>query len=139
MIATALWLLAQTETRATQPAYFVPVVLTLFVLGVLAWLVAAVLGFGRARSFGAPARWFALSAACLTLYHLHFLLIGIIGAIGISRRQTDYGTMLNVGAFYNLFVVLGAICAIIGFLKMRTEPETKVVTESETVSVTDSD
>ncbi len=121
MFATSLWFLMQeTGTRATQPDYFVPVALALFVLGGIAWLIAAVLGFGRARALGAPARWFALSAACLLLYHLHFLLIGIIGVIEFNRQREDYGRMLSVGAFFNLFVVLGAICAIMGFIKMKS-------------------
>ncbi len=126
MIATSLWLLAQTQTQATQPGYFIPVFVTLFVISLVVWLIAAVLGFGRARSYGAPARWFALSALCLILYHLHLLLLGIIGAVGINRREKDYGMMLNVGAFFNLFILIGAICAIIGFTKMKTAtPEIK--------------
>jgi hypothetical protein len=121
MTATHLALVLQeTGTRATQPDFFVPVFLSLFVLGALGWLIAAVVGFGRARSFGTSARWFALSAVCLLIYHLHLLLIGIIGAVEIKRGSQDYGSMLSVGAFFNLFLVLGAVCAIIGFLKLKS-------------------
>ncbi|MBC7911554.1 MAG: hypothetical protein H7Y30_13690 [Pyrinomonadaceae bacterium] len=126
MIATSLWLLAQTQTQATKPGYFAPVALTLLITGGLAWLIAAVFGFGRARTFGSAARWFALTAVCLLIYHLQFLLLGIIAVMEFRRNNRDYGTMLNVGAFFNLFIVLGAICAIIGFTKMKTAtPEIK--------------
>lgn len=119
MLLASLLLFAQMETHATQPGYFVPVALTLLITGGLAWLVAAIFGFGRMRAFGAAARWFALSAVCLIIYHLQFLLLGIIAAVGISRRNNDYGQMLNVGAFFNLFILIGGICAIIGFSKMK--------------------
>ncbi|HEY0545830.1 MAG TPA: hypothetical protein VGC91_10670 [Pyrinomonadaceae bacterium] len=115
-----LLLLAQTETRATEPGYFAPVALILLIAGGLAWLVAAVLGFGRARTFGAPARWFALAAVCLIIYHLQFVLLGVIAITEFKRGNSDYGMMLNVGAFFNLFIIVGAVCAIIGFIKMRT-------------------
>ncbi len=39
-----------------QPTYFIPVFLGLFLLGAVAWLVAAVLGFARARAFGPSAQ-----------------------------------------------------------------------------------
>jgi uncharacterized membrane protein YhdT len=122
MIATSLWLLAQTETHASQPGYFAPIALTLLILGGVAWLIAAVLGFGRARSFGAPARWFALAAVCVIIYHLQFLLLGIIAVMEFRRNNNDYGMMLNVGTFFNLFIVLGAFCAIAGFMKMKPAP-----------------
>jgi hypothetical protein len=123
MIATSLLLMFQESgTRATQPNYFVPVALTLFVVGAIVWLIAAVMGFGRARLIGASARWFALSAVCLLLYHLHFLVIGIIGAVAFKQGQEDFGSMLNVGAFFNMFVVLGGFCAMLGFMKMKPPP-----------------
>jgi hypothetical protein len=118
--ASLCLLLAQTETHATQPGYFAPVALILLIAGGLAWLIAAVLGFGRARTFGAHARWFALAAVCLIIYHLQFVLLGIIAIREFRRGNNDYGMMLNFGAFFNLFIVIGAVCAIIGFIKMRT-------------------
>ncbi|HEY0322674.1 MAG TPA: hypothetical protein VGC66_17095 [Pyrinomonadaceae bacterium] len=115
MLLASLLLLIQTETRATQPSFFLPVVLILLVAGVLAWLIAAVLGFQRARAFGPSTRWFAFCAVCLIIYHLQFLLLAF-------AVYSDADTALNVGAFFNLFVVLGAICAIMGFVKL-TNPE----------------
>jgi len=93
------------------PSYFVPVALGLLSAGALGWLVAALLGFARARVFGAPARWFALSAVCLVIYHLQFLVLaaGIVGG--------DNDLVLGVGAFFNLFVFLGAVCAVVGFTR----------------------
>jgi ABC-type transport system involved in multi-copper enzyme maturation permease subunit len=120
IVASLCLLLAQTETHATEPGYFAPVALILLIAGGLAWLVAAVLGFGRARAFGSHVRWFALAAVCLIIYHLQFLLLGIIAVTEFRRGNNDYGMMLNVGAFFNLFIVIGAVCAIMGFVKMKT-------------------
>lgn len=109
-------LLALMQTDATPmrvPSFFVPVVMVLLVAGALGWLVAAVLGFSRAPVFGAPTRWFAISAACLLLYHLQWVVFVIFG-----MNQQDVEKVLGLGAFFNLFVALGAICAIIGFTRL---------------------
>jgi len=108
-------MLAQVETRYTQPAYFVPVVVLMLAAGLVFWLVAAVLGFARAKAFGPATRWFAISAVCMIIYHLQFLLLAL-GAI-----LENPGLTLVVGAFFNLFAVIAAICAIIGFLRL-TDP-----------------
>jgi hypothetical protein len=122
MLLASFWMLAQTETRATQPTFFLPVVLILLVAGTLGWLIAAVLGFQRARAFGPSARWFSLAAVCLIVYHLQFVLLGVIAMLSSSQTEADLGMVLSVGAFFNLFVVLAAICAIMGFVKL-TNPE----------------
>jgi hypothetical protein len=116
-----LFYLAQVETHATQPGYFAPVALTLLIIGGLMWLVAVVLGYGRARSMGGAAKWFARSAVCLLIYHLQFLMLGVIAVIEFRRNKSDYGMMLNVGAFFNLFIMLAALCAIIGFMNLKAE------------------
>jgi hypothetical protein len=114
MMITTLFALQQGSQDQVfrAPAYFGPVLLSLLALGALCWLVAAVLGFMRARVFGASARWFALAAVCLVLFHLQLLVIGI----GVFGNDTDL--VLSIGAFLNLFVVLGAFCAIIGFTRL---------------------
>ena len=55
----------QTETTFNEPSYFFPVILGSLVFGAILWLVASVLGFARARAFGASARWFSFAAVCL--------------------------------------------------------------------------
>lgn len=120
MLLASLLLLLQAETRATQPTFFLPVVLVLLITGGLGWMIAAVLGFQRARAFGPSARWFSLAAVCLLIYHLQFVLLGVVAMS--SRNDADMGMVLNVGAFFNLFVVLGGICAILGFVKL-TNPD----------------
>ena len=95
------------------PSYFEYVFLILLVAGALGWLVAAVLGFSRARGFGPAARWFALSAACMIIYHVHLFAVGIVVA------QKDNDLVLSIGAFFNLFVVLASVCAIIGFVQLN--------------------
>ena len=106
------------QIRATQPTYFFIVTLLLLIAGGVGWLVAAVLGFARSPAFGPSARWFSYAAVCLIIYHLQFLLFGVLVFLGMSQNSVDLSTALGIGAFFNLFVVLGAVCAIIGFVRM---------------------
>lgn len=108
-------MLAQAETRANQPTYFIPVFLILLIAGGLGWMIAMVLGFQRARAFGPSTKWFAYSAVCLLIYHLQFIVL----ALFIINEDADM--VLKVGAFFNLFVVLAGVCAIMGFVKL-TDP-----------------
>jgi succinate-acetate transporter protein len=121
MFPLLMMLFQQPQLRATQPNYFFPVVVLLLIAGGVAWLIAAVLGFARSPAFGPSARWFSYAAVCLLIYHLHFLLFGIFAVLGISQNSVDLSMALGVGAFFNLFVVLGAVCAIMGFIRM-TDP-----------------
>src|ERR687890_1303947 len=100
------------------PSYFPWVVLGLLCVGALGWLIAAALGFARARAFGESPRWFAISAVCLLLYHIQIFVFVIYG---ISEQNPE--SLLAMGAFFNLFVALGAVCAIIGFMRMN-DPRT---------------
>jgi hypothetical protein len=110
MFPAALFMLAQQQAESFEiPTFFYPVVLLLLAGGALGWLVAAVLGFARARAFGASARWFTYAAVCLLIYHLQFFLLAL-------RPQQA----LAIGAFFNLFVMLASICAIIGFVRLTT-------------------
>src|SRR5580765_2916219 len=106
--------------RATQPIYFVPVTTLLLLAGGIAWLIAAVLGFARSPAFGPSARWFSYAAVCMIIYHLHFLAFGVFVFLGMSQNSVDLTMALGVGAFFNLFVVLGAFCAIMGFVRMTS-------------------
>jgi len=114
----AVLLLLFQQLRATQPTYFFLVTLVLLIAGGVGWLIAAVLGFARSPAFGPTARWFSYAAVCMVIYHLHFLLFGIFAVLGMSQNSVDLSTALGVGAFFNLFVVLGAFCAIMGFVRM---------------------
>ena len=115
-----LMLMLLQQLRATPPSYFFIVTLLLLIGGGVAWLIAAVLGFARSPAFGPSARWFSYAAVCLIIYHLHFLLFGVFVFLGISQNSVDLSAALGVGAFFNLFVVLGAICAIMGFVRMTS-------------------
>src|SRR3954470_2487340 len=101
------------ETPFVAPGYFQIVILALLTLGGIGWLIAAVLGFARAPAFGPATRWFALAAACLLLYHIQFVLTVLVGSSNPSM-------FLAIGAFFNLFVVLGAVCAIMGFIRLTS-------------------
>ncbi|HEX8720653.1 MAG TPA: hypothetical protein VF736_08495 [Pyrinomonadaceae bacterium] len=98
------------------PSYFPWVVLGLLGVGALGWLIAAALGFARARAFGESPRWFAVSAVCLLLYHVQWFVFAVYG---INERDPE--SVVGMAAFFNLFVALGAVCAIIGFMRM-TDP-----------------
>src|SRR5215831_4368332 len=113
----ALLALIQSSISATRPTFFLLVVVSLLIGGGVAWLVAAVLGFARSPAFGPSARWFSYAAVCMIIYHLHFLLFGLFAVMG-TTQNSDLSTALGVGAFFNLFVVLGSICAIMGFVKL---------------------
>ncbi len=108
MIAT----LAQTETKFREPGYFAPVIVGMLVLGAVAWLIAAVLGFARARAFGPSARWFSFAAVSLILFHLQFIVLGF----GVLTN--DNSLIFGFMTFFNFFVVLAAVCAIMGFIRL---------------------
>ncbi|HXM33664.1 MAG TPA: hypothetical protein VN920_00620 [Pyrinomonadaceae bacterium] len=112
MFLTSILMLAQVETRYNQPIYFVPVVVLMLAAGLVLWLVAAVLGFARAKAFGPSTRWFAIGAVCMIIYHLQFLLL----ALGVILENPNL--TLVVGAFFNLFAVVAAICSIMGFIRL---------------------
>jgi len=107
-------LLVQVESTFRKPSYFGPVIATMFLLGAVAWLIAAVLGFARARAFGPSTRWFAFAAVCMIIYHIQFLLI----ALGIILENP--AMTLTVGAFFNLFAVVAALCSIMGFVRLTS-------------------
>jgi hypothetical protein len=115
MLFTLTQVLAQAEP-VRIPSYFPWVAMTLLTAGGVGWLVAAVLGFARARVFGASARWFALSAVCLLIYHVQWLVFAVYG---VGERNP--GNVLGMAAFFNLFVALGGLCAVIGFVRL-TKP-----------------
>ncbi len=103
------------------PSYFPWVVLGLLGVGGLGWLIAAALGFARARAFGESPRWFAISAVCLLLYHVQWFVFAVYG---INEMNSE--NVFGMAAFFNLFVALGAVCAIIGFMRMN-DPRTRNV------------
>lgn len=115
---TFLLMFIQSGMRAQKPGYFAVVLLASLVAGGVAWLIATVLGFARARAFGASTRWFTFAALCLLLYHIQFVLLGIVTIMG--ARQDNFDPVLSVGAFFNVFVILGAVCAIMGFIRLTS-------------------
>ena len=113
MLPTYTSALAQAEPQRLS-VNFIWIVTALLGLGGLGWLMAAALGFARARAYGEPARWFALSAVCLLLYHVQWFVFAVYG-----YKEKNTGNVVGVAAFFNLFVVLGAVCAIVGFARMN--------------------
>lgn len=97
-----------------QPGYFIPVFVGMFLAGAIGWLIAAVLGFARARAFGPSARWFSFAAVCLLLFHVQFL------AAGFGVLTNDSGLVFGILTFFNFFVLLAAGCAIMGFIKLTS-------------------
>lgn len=107
------------------PAYFPWVALGLLAVGGLGWLIAAVLGFARARAYGESPRWFAISAVCLLLNQVQWVVFAIYGA---SERNLE--NVVGMASFFNLFIALGAIFAIVGFMRMN-DGRVGVVTADE--------
>ena len=114
MLPASMVMLAQVETTANKPGYFVPVFLGMFLLGAVAWLIATVLGFARARAFGPSARWFSFAAVCLLLFHIQII------AVGFGMVTNDTSLAFSILTFMNLFVILGAFCAIMGFIRLTS-------------------
>jgi len=114
MFMAVIAMLAQVETSFHEPSYFAPVMLGMLALGAVAWLIAAVLGFARARAFGPSARWFSFAAVCLILFHLQFI------GLGFGMLTKDNNLIFNILTFFNFFVVLAAICAIMGFIRLTS-------------------
>ena len=112
MLLASILMLAQVETRYNQPTYFIPVIGLMLVAGLVLWLVAAVLGFARAKAFGPSTRWFAIAAVCMIIYHLQFLLLAL------AAITNNDPLLAATGAFFNLFAVVAAICAIMGFIRL---------------------
>jgi hypothetical protein len=116
MLTPLAFLMFQEGMTANQPSYFMPVFIALLFAGGIGWLIAAVLGFARARAFGASTRWFSFAAVCLLLYNIYWVLVGFVAMLG--AQQNNFDSVLVAGAFLNVFVVLGAICAIMGFVRL---------------------
>ena len=114
MFIASIVTLAQVETTFREPSYFAPVMLGMLVLGAVAWLIAAVLGFARAKAFGPSAGWFSLSAVCLILFHVQFIVLGL----GVLTK--DSSLVFGILSFFNFFILLGAICAIMGFVRLTS-------------------
>ena len=104
------------QAQAPVPRFASLTVVVFFVLFVgclLGWLIASVLGFARARAFGPATRWFAFSCVCLFGFNLHLLAVALLG-----MTETDPEKVLSFGAFSPLFLLLGSLCAVIGFLRL---------------------
>ncbi|MGI8734681.1 MAG: hypothetical protein ACR2LM_15415 [Pyrinomonadaceae bacterium] len=110
MIATIM--LLQVETAFKEPGYFAPVMLGMLALGAVTWLIAAVLGFARAKAFGPSARWFSFAAVSLILFHLQFI------ALGFGLLTKDNSLVFGLLTFFNVFVIIAAVCAIMGFVRL---------------------
>src|SRR5918992_1478327 len=111
--ASAFALALQAEPTRV-PLSFMTIVLVLLGAGAVGWLVATVLGFTRARAFGPSTRWFAFSALCLLLYHVQWFAWVVFGF-----NEKEMERVIFFGGFFNLFVLLGSICAIIGFVQLN--------------------
>jgi len=104
----------QVETTFKEPSYFVPLIIGSLALGAVVWLIAAVMGFARARAFGASTRWFSFAAVSMLLYHLQFLLLGF----GFILR--DIQLSLTILSFFNFFAILAGACTIMGFVRLTS-------------------
>ena len=114
MVIAASIMLLQAETTFHEPSYFAPAIMGMFLLGAILSLVAAVLGFARARAFGASARWFSFAAVCLILFHIQFLVLGF----GVLTK--DSSLVFGILTFFNFFILLAAVCTVMGFVRLTS-------------------
>lgn len=114
MVLALMIMLAQTETTFREPGYFAPTIMTTFLVGAVASLVAAVLGFARSGAFGASTRWFSFAAVCLILFHVQFL------ALGFGVLTKDNSLVFTILTFFNFFILLAAFCLIMGFIRLTS-------------------
>ena len=114
MVIASMVMLAQVEATFREPSYFAPLLLGMLVLGAVTWLIAAVLGFARARAFGPSARWFSFSAVCMILFHIQFIVLGL----GVLTK--DSSLVFGILSFFNFFILIGAVCAIMGFIRLTS-------------------
>jgi hypothetical protein len=114
MLMVLILMLAQADQTFREPNYFAPTMLGMLVLGAVAWLVAAVLGFARARAFGPSARWFSFAAVCLILFHIQFIVLGF----GLLTK--DNNLVFSILTFFNFFVLAAGFCAIMGFIRLTS-------------------
>ena len=114
MVTVSLILFAQTEQTFHEPGYFAPAIMGMFLVGAIVSLVAAVLGFARARAFGPSARWFSFAAVCLILFHIQFLILGF----GVLTR--DSNLVFGILTFFNVFILLAAVCSVMGFIRLTS-------------------
>jgi hypothetical protein len=112
MVMALMTVLAQTETTFRVPGYFQATIMTMFLIGAVASLVAAVLGFARAPAFGPSARWFSFAAVCLILFHVQYL------ALGFGVIANDNNLIFAILTFFNLFILLAAFCLVMGFIRL---------------------
>ena len=97
------------DTTFHRPSYFAPTILALFVAR-----SAGVVDCGC--RFGGRALWpihpVVFAAVCLLLFHLQFL------ALGFGVITKDDNLVFTLLTFFNLFVILAAVCAIMGFIRL---------------------
>ena len=116
MVMALMMFLAQTETTFREPGYFATTIMAMFLIGAVASLVAAVLGFARSRAFGPSTRWFSFAAVCLILFHVQFL------AMGFGVLTKDSSLVFSILTFFNFFILLAAVCLAMGFIRL-TNPK----------------
>src|SRR5512132_2307184 len=114
MFPASILLFAQADTTFDRPNYFIPVFLGMFLLGAVAWLIAVVLGFARARAFGPSARWFSFAAVCLLLFHIQIMSVGY-GFITSAKSLA-----LSILVLFNICVTLSDVCAIMGYIRQTS-------------------
>ena len=117
LLSSTLPLVLWAQAQGAPVPRFAPLSFVLFIVMfaccLLGWLVASALGFARARAFGPATRWFAFACLCLLGFNLHLLAVALVG-----MTETDPEKVISFGAFSPLFLLLGSICAIIGFLRL---------------------
>lgn len=92
----------------TLPSYFLPIFLTVWILGLVLSIGAIVLVIKTGKS----SLWLLLTAISLFLYFLHWI------ALGFAMTKGETATWITV-SFLNFFAVLAVAFILINVLKTK--------------------
>lgn len=97
----------------TLPSYFIPIFLTILVLGLILGVVTIVLGVSQVKKAAKSSFWFLLTGLSLFLYFIHWFVMGFAKLIGYESA-----TWITL-SFLNFFALLAVIFVLIGLAKTK--------------------
>ena len=122
-LGVILLLLQQVTNVYQQPSYFVPIFVAIWFLGLVLCLGLSVLGFRKMKSVSKEICWFAFAGVFLLLYFLEWFAVIVV----IANNNMTLTWLL--AAFINLPIVIAAVCAIVGLLKLKDAGSEAVLEE----------
>ena len=86
---------------------------------ILALLFLAQAADQTETTFNEPSYFVPVILGLLVFGAILWLVAAVLGFVAIlGAQQNDFDAVLDFGAFLNIFVVIGAICSIMGFVRL---------------------